>query len=259
MLENENLINKGEKIPVINGIPRFVDSSNYASAFGNQCNRFQKTQLDSSIGFNLSEDRVQRCFGKHFNDLSGKQVLEASCGAGWCTEILLKANCKVVSIDLSSAVEANQRNFPQNENHQICQADISNLPFPEKSFDVVICLDIIQHTRSSKETIESLFKHVKPGGVLVIDHYKPTLSFLIRLLPVYRLLFKLKRPKDTLKFSEKLVKLWFPLHKLLGKNVLGYALLTRFSPIVSYFHLFPKLNESQQFEWSILDTHDSLF
>jgi SAM-dependent methyltransferase len=42
-----------------------------------------------------------------FSSLAGKHVLEAGCGAGRFTEVLLKAGAYVTSIDLSSAVEAN--------------------------------------------------------------------------------------------------------------------------------------------------------
>jgi hypothetical protein len=65
--------------------------------------------------------------------------------------------------------------------------------------------------------------------------------------------------KDSVNFCEYLVKYFLPLHSALGRSVFGYAILSRVSPIVSYFHLFPGLSDEQQKEWSILDTHDSLF
>ena len=36
------------------------------------------------------------------------------------------------------------------------------------------------------------------------------------------------------------------------------VLLNRVSPVVSYFDAFPQLNDQQQEEWALLDTHDSL-
>ena len=35
-------------------------------------------------------------------------------------------------------------------------------------------------------------------------------------------------------------------------------LLNRISPVISYYNVFPRLNEQQQLEWALLDTHDSL-
>jgi 2-polyprenyl-3-methyl-5-hydroxy-6-metoxy-1,4-benzoquinol methylase len=260
LVKDNELVAPSLRVPIENGIPRFVNSKNYASAFGNQWNKFQKTQLDSHIGFTLSKDRLFRCIGsKNFATLKGKRVLEAGCGAGRFTEVLLNEGCEVISIDISTAVDANQSNFPQNEKHLICQADINNLPFPPESFDMVLCLGVIQHTPSTEQAIKSLFRHVKPGGILVIDHYRRTLSFLTRFLPIYRFVLKFLRPSDSLKFSEKLVDLFLPIHKRFCRNLLGYAIVTRFSPIVSYYHAYPQLSSSLQREWSILDTHDSLF
>lgn len=35
-------------------------------------------------------------------------------------------------------------------------------------------------------------------------------------------------------------------------------LLNRISPVISYYTAFPELNDAQQEEWALLDTHDSL-
>lgn len=256
----ENLVSLDESVPVVNGIPRFVKSDNYASAFGRQWNRFQKTQLDSSIKFPLSQERLKRCLGDDlWQNLNGKLVLEAGCGAGRFTEVLLKQGAIVVSVDLSDAVDSNQRNFPISENHYICQADINYLPFKDDFFDIVICLGVIQHTRNSEEAIYSLYSHVKKKGSLVIDHYRLTPSFVTRLLPIYRFILKYLKIKDSLQFTERLVKAWFTLHKILGRNLISYAILSRFSPIVTYFHSYPLLSLQAQYDWSIMDTHDSLF
>jgi 2-polyprenyl-3-methyl-5-hydroxy-6-metoxy-1,4-benzoquinol methylase len=101
-------------------------------------------------------------------------VLEAGCGAGRFTEVLLKRGASVTSIDLTDAVAANQENFPQSEHHRIAQADILRLPFSPKQFDAVFCLRVIQHTPSPEAAIAALYDQVRPGGLLVIDHYAPT-------------------------------------------------------------------------------------
>jgi hypothetical protein len=35
-------------------------------------------------------------------------------------------------------------------------------------------------------------------------------------------------------------------------------LLSRFSPLLTYYHAFPELSDQLQYEWAELDTHDSL-
>ena len=35
-------------------------------------------------------------------------------------------------------------------------------------------------------------------------------------------------------------------------------LLSRFSPVLSYYHVYPQLSDQLQREWAVLDTHDAL-
>ena len=44
--DNELIDENGSKFPIIDGIPIFVDSNNYADSFGFQWERFAKTQLE---------------------------------------------------------------------------------------------------------------------------------------------------------------------------------------------------------------------
>ena len=55
--------NDGCRIPIINGIPRFVGEKSYADAFGMQWNHFRQTQLDSYTHTTISRDRLTRCLG----------------------------------------------------------------------------------------------------------------------------------------------------------------------------------------------------
>lgn len=96
---------------VINkNIVRFVFKNNYASSFGLQWNEYRTTQLDSHNGLTISRERLTRLLGGSIDVVNGKKVLEAGCGAGRFTEILLAAGAHVWAVDISSAVEANYRN-----------------------------------------------------------------------------------------------------------------------------------------------------
>jgi len=243
---------------IIAGIPRFVPSGSYASLFGDQWKEYKKTQLDSYSGSPITETRLDRCLGELKNDLKGKQVLEAGCGAGRFTEVLLKKGAVLTSADLSSAVEVNAENFPINETHQVIQADINNMPFRNESFDVVLCLGVIQHTPDPDQTIANLYELVKQGGTLVIDHYTFTKSHFFRLAPFYRNRLKKKSSSETIPETKRLVSKFLPLHKKYANNKFMSVLLNRISPVITYYTVFPELNDKQQEEWALLDTHDSL-
>ena len=262
---NEPFINKdnrlfsGEKeIPERKGIKYFADTNTYASLFGDQWQKYKKTQLDSYSGSPITETRLNRCLGDLQDNLKGKLVLEAGCGAGRFTEVLLKKGAILVSSDLSSAVEVNIENFPASEKHMVIQADINDMPFADETFDVVICLGVVQHTPNSEQTIENLYKLVKRGGILVIDHYSFNKSHYLRLAPLYRNKLKKKPAKETIPYTQHLVKKFLPWHKKFANNRIMSMVLNRISPVISYYRAFPQLNDKQQEEWAMLDTHDSL-
>lgn len=247
-------------VPVVDGIPRFVASEAYTSSFGLQWNTFQRTQLDSFSGVPLSRDRLRRCLGEEaFARLSDSVVLECGCGAGRFSEVLLAEGASVMSVDLSSAVDANVRNFPISETHRVAQADIMNLPFRAASFDVVICLGVIQHTPDPEVTIRALWNQVVPGGTLVIDHYeKGHAGRWHSTKPLVRALLKGRSPELAMRTTHALVDFFFPLH-LAVKNLYPlWFLLCRLSPITTYLRMYPALNAVAQREWAYLDTHDSL-
>ncbi len=255
---NNHLIVHNISVKITDRIPRFVNSNSYASLFGDQWKKFKKTQLDSYSGITITADRLNRCLGNLKDDLKNKLVLEAGCGAGRFTEILLQKGARLVSSDMSSAVEVNAENFPLTDNHLIIQADINDMPYKDENFDVVICLGVIQHTPDTEITIENLYKLVKKGGTLVIDHYTYNRSQFFRTAPLYRRYLKKKSAQETLEITEQLVKKYLPLHKKFAKKKLMSVLLNRISPVISYYSAFPQLNDKQQEEWALLDTHDSL-
>jgi SAM-dependent methyltransferase len=249
---------------VVGGIPRFVGLSNYASGFGLQWKTFRQTQLDSFTGTTISKDRLTRCFGGSLDLLRGKSVLEVGCGAGRFTELMLAAGAHVFACDLSQAVEANYENCKGWPNYFVCQADARLIPVVPNSFDFVLCIGVIQHTPSPEETIAVLARHVRPGGMLVIDHYSHNYeqNFLQRNLR--RLLIRLPASiakSVTLGIAGALL----PLHRFTWKTLMHRrglwrlrARLVRHSPLIDYFELFPQLGEKLVSEWSILDTHDAL-
>jgi len=245
----------GHAFRVVGHIPRFVEGEAYAAAFGAQWNRFKRTQLDSYTRTTISRDRAQRCLGERlWNSLDGMHVLEAGCGAGRFTEVLLERGALVTSIDMSSAVDANAANFPQGQRHRIAQADVMALPFGPAEYDVVFCVGVVQHTPSSKATLNALFRQVRPGGYLVFDHYTYSKA-LLSLTYLFRLYFRRLSPEAGLRQIERLVDLLLPLHRRAGKL---NPILTRLSPVHSYYRTHPELSESMQREWAVLDTHDAL-
>ncbi len=229
----------------------------YADSFGLQWNAFRKTQLDSHTGLPISEKRLKRCLGPVWNSLSGMTVLECGCGAGRFTEVLLRQGARVVSVDLSEAVVANKDNCPISERHAVLRADVNALPFTAR-FDLVMCLGVVQHTRSPEKTIADLYSEVRPGGYLVFDHYAPSLTRWLTMKPIYRAYLRRQNPARAMQLIKRAVERFYPWHLRFRDSSVAWTLLSRVSPLTTYLKSIPELPESLQREWCELDTFDSL-
>lgn len=252
-----------ESFPVLRNIPRFVPQDNYASSFGLQWNEYRTTQLDSHTGLTISRHRLTRLLGGSVDVVNGKKVLEAGCGAGRFSEILLKAGAHLKAVDLSTAVEANYANCRHFPHYSICQASILELPFAPEQFDIVICIGVIQHTPNPEETIAALCRQVKSGGMLVIDHYTYGYDVTLTRKTLRTIMLKLPN-RFTLLACKVMTNILWPLHRLLWRckkfplfsTIRGYFL--KLSPLVDYHDAYPQLGPERLKIWATLDTHDTL-
>ncbi|MFN9152611.1 MAG: class I SAM-dependent methyltransferase, partial [bacterium] len=146
----------GRRYPVKDGVARFVPDDVYASNFGMQWNTFSRTQLDRYNGTTISRDRFRLVTGWSLEDLAGKRVLDAGCGAGRFAQIALDAGAEVVAVDLSSAVDACQANLGPHPRLTVVQASIYDLPFSPGSFDFVYSIGVLQHTPDVERAVKAL-------------------------------------------------------------------------------------------------------
>ncbi len=243
--------------PIVNGVPRFVPSENYAHNFGFQWNHFRRTQLDSYSGLQISRERFFRETGWNADDLAGKTVLDIGCGAGRFAEVALSCTAQVVAVDYSEAADACWCNLHANPNLHVVQADVSALPFQPGGFDYIYCLGVLQHTPGPRNAFLALSRHLKPGGRIAVDvylrHWNNWLHPKYWMRPVTRRL-----PQETLfKAVERSVPFLLPISMAAGRVPVVGRLLRRFVPVANYHGIYP-LNAQQLHEWAVLDTFDWL-
>jgi SAM-dependent methyltransferase len=254
----------GCHVPVVRGIPRFVASEGYAAGFGRQWKEFRRTQLDSYTGTTISRSRLGRCLGSSLAVLRNRNVLEVGCGAGRFTELLLEAGARVFASDLSAAVEANYDNCRGAPGYFVCQADLSALPARREAFDFVICLGVIQHTPSPEGTIAALAAFVRPGGALIIDHYRYDAADMTPVRQRLRSFLICRDPHFALRLVRAIVDILWPVHRLLwhlSANrwfVQARRHWLRLSPVLDYHDQYAELGAPLLHAWASLDTHDCL-
>jgi len=100
-----------------------------------------------------------------------KTVLDVGCGVGGPSRFLaLQYGCRVVGVDLTAAFVEAARMLAErvklDEFLAYEQADALNLPFADKSFDVVMTQHVQMNVADKTRFYAELFRVLKPGGRL---------------------------------------------------------------------------------------------
>jgi SAM-dependent methyltransferase len=171
-LQGQGLVSDaGAQFPIVNGIPRFVESEHYARSFGLEWLQFPRTQLDSANGTRISETRFRQLFPFELSSLKGKRVLDAGCGMGRFVEVVANQGAEVVGMDLSQAVDAARANTLGRANVTIAQADVMAPPFADSVFDFIYSFGVVHHTPAPAQAVRELARRLKPGGFLTVWVY----------------------------------------------------------------------------------------
>jgi SAM-dependent methyltransferase len=95
---------------------------------------------------------------------AGARVLDAGCGSGRTLQDL-RVYGEVSGIELSPIAVEQARARRLGE---IRVGRVEELPWPDGSFDLVTCLDVLEHTADDGLALRELRRVVKPGGWLVL-------------------------------------------------------------------------------------------
>jgi SAM-dependent methyltransferase len=94
----------------------------------------------------------------------GGRVLDAGCGSGRLLDELTQYG-EVSGLDMNpdSVQIARERGH-----EDVHQGAVEALPWPDDTFDLVTCLDVVEHTADDRVTLRELRRVAKPGGRLLI-------------------------------------------------------------------------------------------
>src|SRR5919197_730605 len=94
----------------------------------------------------------------------GAVVLDAGCGSGRTLEELRRYG-RVVGVDASAAAV---RTAHARGRIEACVARLEALPFADDTFDLITCLDVLEHLRDDRAALAELRRVSRPEGWLVV-------------------------------------------------------------------------------------------
>jgi SAM-dependent methyltransferase len=156
----------GASYPIDSGIPRFVPGDQYAASFGRQWTRYDVAiETEDEATFEIKT-------GVRLGELSGLRVLDAGCGGGRYSRVAARYGARVVSVDLSRAVD---RAMALCRGHgDVCgvQASLNQLPLAPESFDLAFSIGVLHHSHDAPGAFRQVAAAVRPGGRLAVWLYR---------------------------------------------------------------------------------------
>lgn len=210
----------GNRYPIIDGIPRFVDyvPKTTVESFGDQWNHFNFTNFK----VNWLTHTVANTFGS-VDAFKGKLIVDAGGGSGAQTKWFAEYGARhVIMMDLSHSVDdVVRRNLSGVENNvDVIQCSIDAPPLRDQSIDgIVYCHNVIQHTPSVEKTAKALYALTAPGGEFVFNCYPLNDQGLVRWVR-FHLIFQ-------------------PLRAVLSR--LPFTLIMAYSRLMAFLRLIPGL------------------
>jgi len=118
----------------------------------------------------------KKLFGDLKIDPLGKRALEVGCGGGILCEEIARMGFDATGIDPSepSVRIANDHARASGLKIRYVEGRGESLPFPDDSYDVVFCCDVLEHVRDLPSVISEISRVLKKGGVFFYDTFNRT-------------------------------------------------------------------------------------
>ena len=104
-------------------------------------------------------------------DWRGKAVLDLGCAGGFMAEAMAARGATVTGIDpAADAVEAARRHAAEGGLPIVYDVGVGEaLPYADAAFDVVVCVDVLEHVSDLHKVLAEIARVLRPGGLFLYD------------------------------------------------------------------------------------------
>ncbi len=98
---------------------------------------------------------------------TGRRILDAGCGTAYGAELLAAAGAEVHALDRDRETVAQVRNT--HPRLRLVRGDCARLPFRDRSFDLVVAFEVIEHLRDWDDLIREAARILRPSGAFMVS------------------------------------------------------------------------------------------
>ncbi|MBF0657453.1 bifunctional 2-polyprenyl-6-hydroxyphenol methylase/3-demethylubiquinol 3-O-methyltransferase UbiG [Psychrobacter sp. NG25] len=165
----------------INVDPSEVEKfNNLASEWWSNTGAFATLHEINPLRLNWIEENVKRSYQSHDSSksaetgLAGKKVLDVGCGGGILSESMARRGADVTGVDLgtenlkAAALHAEQSGLEDILRYQHIPVETLAQTHAGQ-FDVVSCMEMLEHVPDPNSIVQACFDLLAPGGVCVLS------------------------------------------------------------------------------------------
>ena len=148
----------------------------------NELNKWWNIKGNYKILHKINPLRLKFILNNFNKSVKKKDVLDIGCGGGLISELLAKKNANVTGVD------ENIYNIKQARDHakiSSVKIDYKNQSLDtfykknKKKYDLILCLEVLEHVNDVKKTLDKISELMKPGATLILSTINRNLKSLI--------------------------------------------------------------------------------
>ena len=101
--------------------------------------------------------------------VEGREVLDLGCHFGFHAHYLARLGHRVVGAEIDPELVRIGKKKYSHPNLELVQVEGTRLEFADCSFDAVLLLEVLEHTRDPRGLVAEIHRVLRPGGVFILS------------------------------------------------------------------------------------------